>query len=152
MYDANEFGQNRPIDCMKMCKRNPKCEVSSSFLMVSGQNCHWQKFSQGFYFYDGHKKACTLYSNVDDEYFQGHFCAEAKHKTRQEVNDKQTCEVHMNIIVLISKFASQQIRMCHFTKFTYSYAGRKCKYDCQWYEDDSLQLRKLIHFNDPFLR
>ena len=33
IYDANKFGQNRPIDCMKMCKRNPKCEVGSTFLM-----------------------------------------------------------------------------------------------------------------------
>ena len=47
---------------------------------------------QGFYFYDGHKKACTLYSNVDDGYFKGHFCAEAKHKTREETNDKETFE------------------------------------------------------------
>ena len=40
---------------------------------------------RGYYFYDGYKKACTLYSNVDDTYFKGHFCAQADHNTR-EVN------------------------------------------------------------------
>ena len=39
---------------------------------------------QGFYFYDGTVKACTLYSNVDDQYFNGHFCAARDPKDRQE--------------------------------------------------------------------
>ena len=40
--------------------------------------------SKGFYFYDGRVKACTLYSNVDDQYFNGHFCAARDPKDRQE--------------------------------------------------------------------
>ena len=39
---------------------------------------------KGFYFYDGTVKACTLYSNVDDQYFNGHFCAARDPKDRQE--------------------------------------------------------------------
>ena len=53
---------------------------------------------QGFYFYDGKVKACTLYSNIADEYFKGRFCEEKDPKDRQ---------------------------------YSYTFAGRKCKYDCQ---------------------
>ena len=27
VYAPTELGQNRPVDCMTMCQRNPKCEV-----------------------------------------------------------------------------------------------------------------------------
>ena len=64
-------------------------------------------YFQGFYFYDGKVKACTLYSNIDDEYFEGRFCESKDPKNRQEIDDK---------FILYFRIGNSRIRRTHLIR------------------------------------
>ena len=62
-----------PIGCMERCRDNSDCKVYSFvFFKIIKQSIWSFKIVnfQGFYFYLGYNvEACTLYSNIEDEFF-----------------------------------------------------------------------------------
>ena len=68
------------------------------FDQIANENVNLVYF-QGFYFYDGKVKACTLYSNVEGKYFDGHFCEEKDPKVRQETDHKFSFIFFENYII-----------------------------------------------------
>ena len=101
--------------------------ISTTLLKACSKMCNRNKQCKGFFFYDGYGKACTLYSEVDDQYFpydsnnEG-FCSHLKDENREERFQQARYRFWLKII---SKLLKDLLFLCWETMWLIDHLQKK---------------------------